>query len=325
MTLGLLSGYPAWRKLLIGLGIALLSFFVFTLAGTGLAYVWLGVNPLVEGAVPENLSDPRTVAALKVIQVFGGGIGLFIVPALLLAWLFSDGTGSYLPVRRLPGAASLFMVVLVLLVSVPLVNQLVEWNSRLALPGALHPLEEWMKDAEADAAELTEAFLRTDGWTGVLVNLLIVALLPAIGEEFLFRGVLQRILIGATRNAHAGIVLTAAVFSAIHAQFYGFLPRMLLGVYFGYLVWWSRSIWLPVIAHFLNNAGAVLVAFLAGHGSLPVDPDTIGTDKESAWLVVSSALLTAVFIGFVRKAEMKDKREGSGSGSWQGMGSGTRD
>ena len=115
-----------------------------------------------------------------------------------------------------------------------------------------------MKAQEALAEQLTNLLLSGDGLMNLLANLLVVAVMAGITEEFLFRGALQRIIGKWTSNHHIVIWTAAIIFSAFHMQFYGFLPRVLLGAYFGYLLYWSRNIWIPVFAHFVNNAFAVI-------------------------------------------------------------------
>ena len=131
--------------------------------------------------------------------------------------------------------------------------------------------------------------------------------MPAIGEEFFFRGVLQRLFSEWFRNAHVAIIVTAFIFSAIHFQFYGFIPRFLLGLFLGYMFYWSGTLWLPIIIHFINNGLAVLVAFLAARGLLNVDFETFGSSEN--WFVnVSSIVIISalIFLLFrLRKIELK--------------------
>ena len=193
-----------------------------------------------------------------------------------------------------------------------------ELNQHATLPAVLKGLEDWMKAAENRAGELTKVFLGTNTYIGLAVNLFVIALLPAIGEELLFRGALQRLLGELTRNKHAGIVLSAIAFSALHMQFYGFLPRMMLGIYFGYLVLWSGSLWPAIIGHFINNATAVVFYFVQQKEKLPIDPDTIGTKAGDEMILLSTLLLTSVCIWLVyrveaKKAALLDVNSGSAS------------
>ena len=138
----------------------------------------------------------------------------------------------------------------------------IEWNQHMHLPDTLAPLERWMRQKEDDVAKLTQFLTTISGVPQLLMALLVVAILPGIGEEVLFRGVLQRKFIAWSGNIHVGIWLAAALFSAIHLQFYGFVPRMLLGALFGYLYVWTGNLWVPMMAHFVNNGLAVVVMAL---------------------------------------------------------------
>jgi membrane protease YdiL (CAAX protease family) len=128
--------------------------------------------------------------------------------------------------------------------------------------------------------------------------------IPAIGEEFFFRGGIQNI-ISDKKNIHVAVWVSAFVFSAIHMQFYGFIPRMLLGGMYGYLLFWSGSLWLPVIAHFVNNGMAVLVYYLRYNGSSMPDPDTLGLGRQW-WMAVVSALCVGALLFFLFKTRKED-------------------
>jgi hypothetical protein len=128
-----------------------------------------------------------------------------------------------------------------------------------------------------------------------------IAFLPAIGEELLFRGVIQRIFTSWTRNQHWGIWISAILFSALHMQFYGFIPRVFLGVLFGYLLVWSGSIWLPIIAHFINNAVAVVAMYLIDKGLLSQEIEEIGTTSDSYYMAAVSLLLIVVFMLMIKR------------------------
>ena len=181
----------------------------------------------------------------------------FLLPALTLAACRGD-MGSDLHTRRLPAAQAFLLTFICMLLLAPSINLLGALNQRMELPEALAPVEAWMRSQEDQAERLTTLLLSEPGIGALLANLLVVAVVAAITEEFLFRGALQRVIGGWTSNPHIVIWTAAILFSAFHLQFYGFLPRALLGAYFGYLLLWGRSIWLPVFAHFTNNALAVI-------------------------------------------------------------------
>jgi membrane protease YdiL (CAAX protease family) len=127
-----------------------------------------------------------------------------------------------------------------------------------------------------------------------------MAVIPALGEELLFRGVIQRLFGELTQNRHTSIILTAVLFSALHMQFFGFVPRFMLGVAFGYLLLWSGNLWLPILAHFVNNAGAVVLSWLAAKGELPFDPNQIGSGASDGVVLLISVIATSVVFYLIR-------------------------
>ena len=146
-----------------------------------------------------------------------------------------------------------------------------------------------------------------DSTGGLLFNLFMIALLPAIGEELLFRGVIQRIFTGWTRSNHWGIWISAILFSALHMQFYGFIPRMLLGVLFGYLLVWSGSMWLPITAHFFNYGIVVIGIWLIDRKLLSSEFETIGSTNGSYYLAAISLALVLLLMFLIRKENRNEK------------------
>ena len=173
----------------------------------------------------------------------------------------------------------------------------------MSLPESLSGLENWMKTMEDAAKILTEKFLKVDSFGGLLFNVFMIAILPALGEELMFRGVIQRIFSSWTKNYHWGIWITAFLFSAMHMQFYGFLPRMALGAMFGYLLVWTGTMWVPILAHFVNNLMGVLGYFLIDKGTISNDIEEWGTGTEQVPLVLFSFLAVGVLLYLIYKGE----------------------
>ena len=190
----------------------------------------------------------------------------------------------------------LFIGVVVMFVSLPVTNQLTSWNEGMSFGSAFAKLEEYLKTLEETAQVATEKMLNVDTIGGLLLNLVIVALIPAIGEEMTFRGVLQQSL---TRkmNPHLAIFLSGAIFSFIHFQFYGFLPRMFLGILLGYMFYITNSLWVSILMHFANNGTAVVLYYLNYNGIVNIDPDHFGA-TESVWILFASALVTSGLIAW---------------------------
>ena len=198
---------------------------------------------------------------LKMVQI-ASTIGTFIVPAAVFGAIQSKYPLKYLKLSTPLRSVFILLGIGVMVSSGPLLELTVRLNKTMELPEFLSGLENWMRNQEATLEKLTIQLLQTNDFVDLLLNIVMIAILPAVGEELLFRGCLQKIIISKSNNYHLGIWIAAFVFSAIHMQFYGFLPRMLLGGLFGYLLVWSNSIWVPILAHFINNATTVIYAYV---------------------------------------------------------------
>ncbi len=290
-----------YSKFLITVGIILLSVVFFTILSSVLATVIFGIRISDMEKMMSDLSNPLSVSTLKLVQICTA-IGGFVIPPFILAYLFSARPLRFLSIDRKPEAASAIIVVAIMLVSLPLINFLGEINSRMHLPGFLKSVEDWMRESEDSAGKLTEAFLKMDSIGNMLLNVFMIALIPAIGEELVFRGIVQRLFQQWSKNAHVAVWTSAFLFSAIHMQFYGFLPRLILGAMLGYMLVWSGSLWLPIIGHFINNASAVVLTYLFRNELSSFDGDKIGTEND--FLSVSISLLLVcglIYILYIRR------------------------
>ena len=274
-----------------------LIFLLLFVIGGMLVFSALGLlcATLIWGA--DIISNP-TAAYYRLIQVFSA-VGTFLAPALLFSFSSTRGWFRYPMADRLPKNSRLFLYILLLSVFlIPLVGYVAYLNEQLHLPEALASIEEWMQTQEEANNHVLETILGASDIPTFLLNLLICAALPAICEEFLFRGTLQTLFQRWTGRPHIAIWLSGFIFSAIHLQFSGFFARWLLGAYLGYLFWWSGSIWLPVVAHFLHNALSVTAQLLVVRGVI-ADEQSV-TFAEQIPAVVASAILAAAFIALVR-------------------------
>ena len=184
--------------------------------------------------------------------------------------------------------------VVLMFVSLPVTNQLTRWNESTTIFSSFEKLEDYLKMLEETAAATTEKMLNVNTFGGLLLNLLVIALIPAIGEELTFRGVLQQGLMR-KMNPHVAIVISAAIFSFIHFQFYGFLPRMFLGLLLGYMFYITDSLWTSILMHFVNNGTAVVVYYLNNKGTISIDPEHFG-EVPNLWMVSISAIITVLLI-----------------------------
>ena len=273
---------------------------IFTILGAVIAGVVYGFSDLLKffaGDMGANL--PLT----KLIQIFSS-TGMFIIPAIVFARMESHNWQGYLKLN--PFIFVLFLLTIVIMYfSVPLLELSVEINNGMKLPAFLREVEEWMRQKEDQMAELTKQLLVMKTVWALLVNLLMLAVIPAIGEELLFRGCLQKIFHRITKNYHLAIWITAIIFSAIHIQFYGFIPRLLLGAMFGYLLVWGNTLWLPILAHFVNNATAVITAYVYQQQGRNLDE--LMKAETSSWLVyLASFAVTAIMLWtFYQKSQQQ--------------------
>ncbi|MFP4366011.1 MAG: CPBP family intramembrane glutamic endopeptidase [Bacteroidales bacterium] len=293
MGKGILQNTSPFTKLMFSAFFILASFLVALFGGLLLAMPIfdMGFMELVENM--SNISHPDYANLLKYFQVVQS-IGLFVIPPFILAWFFGGDTLRYLQLNKRISGRTIMLTTIIMISAIPLINLLAHLNTQISLPDFMSPIEDWMKQAEESAKQLTETFLRADTIADLLFNLFVIAVIPAIGEELLFRGVVQRLFAEWTRNKHAGIWISAIIFSAMHLQFFGFIPRMMLGVMFGYMLIWSGRMWIPITAHFVNNAVAVLVYFFIQKKQVSEDMETIGAEPGD-WLY---ALLSLIFFVF---------------------------
>jgi uncharacterized protein len=200
-------------------------------------------------------------------------ICLFIVPALIILVLLKPPSQNNPVDLKFPSFKDVALVILLAFCIFPLTGLIGKLNSLMHLPVWLSEVEKWMVEKEDYASRITGLLIGSETFSVMMLNLIIVAILPAFGEELIFRGVLQKVLYGFFKSGHAAIWITSIIFGILHFQFFGFLPRFLLGLVFGYLFFWSGTLWLPVIAHFINNAVPVIGAYIHGVQYATSQPD----------------------------------------------------
>ena len=274
----------------------------------GCIFVMFSLTVLVIALITQGnpLSDINTLKWIQLLQT----ITLFLLPSLMIAYLGAKAPWNWLQLDNKVNWKVLLWAIGIMLVALPAINLMSHWNQQMVLPTWLSGLEEWMKNKEAEAEWLTKQFMSVTTISGLLVNIFLMAVLPALSEEITFRGVLQQLLTAPHRlspfasrlSPHLAIWLTAIIFSAIHMQFYGFVPRMLMGALFGYMLVWTGSLWVPMLMHFVNNGMAVLLYFMANRAHWDMDKvDAIGTGN-TLWLGIVSLVLTVVGIYMFRRS-----------------------
>jgi len=283
--------HPA-AQLLMMLGLAVAGLCLASLLGLVLANVVYGLSMAqfsALAAAPTQTPHGWSVLMLyQGLSLAGAGVGAALLPRLL-----GQSVASYFAPRRLGAAWWLVAAGLVILCSVPFLSALVAWNAGVHFPTPLRGFELWARGMEDQAAGLTK-FLTDFNTPGrLLVGLVVIAVVPAVAEELVFRGGVQRCLVAWCGSRHVGVWLAAAIFSAIHVQFFGFVPRFVLGLVLGYIYEWSGNILVSMAAHFTQNAFQLILLYLAQGKQLPsyFDPDAT---QPLPWPpVLLSAVLTA--------------------------------
>ena len=292
--------------------------------------------------LPVNHASTGALLLFQALQA----IGLFIVPPFVVAYLWSDWPLEWLRIvdsrkSKAPHCAHclwgprtvesrktgrlVLLSIGIMLTALPLINLLVSWNEQIRLPESLRGLEQLMQQMEAQADQLLQNFLtyQNGAWWVLLLNLLVLAALPAIGEELTFRGVLQQLLVSRKSKTphcahclwgprtvdsreHVAVWVTAFIFSFIHFQFYGFIPRLLLGALLGYALLWSGNIRYSMIMHATNNALSVLLFYLGTYvwGMTQAQLDALGTE-HTWWLTLVCTPLMILQIYAFRKLKIE--------------------
>jgi uncharacterized protein len=288
---------------LLGVLLALLlAFFGFLMGGVIGIYACLPFSGMSEGelfrAIAKVELHPELQYVLFASQAGATLLGLLYAPYL---WLKIQR----LSVKDVFGATGhnltyYVLAVVIVAVSMGALSAVVYWNQNIQLPESYQWLEQLARTYEERAEVQTGVLTNMDSVGAFLVALFVIAVLPALGEEFLFRGIIQNELHRGANNIHVAIWFAAFLFSFIHLQFFGFFPRMLLGVLFGYLYHWSGNLWVPITAHFANNGLQVFMLYLYQQGAFDYDIDKIERAPTS-YVIISGALTTILLVYFYRQ------------------------
>lgn len=245
----------------------------------------------------------NSTPALRIATILQDVI-IFILPAIATAMLITRLPATFLAIDKTSKYKNYLLTILTMLVSIPAMNFIIEWNASMQFPESIKGLENWMRNSENNAAIMVKTLLGQPDIPNLLMSILIVGVLAGLSEELFFRGALQKILLSKPMNIHIAIWVTAFIFSAIHMQFYGFIPRLLLGAFFGYLVVWSGSLWLPIVAHAFNNITTVFVTWLYNKGCIDSDPNQLGASMTplDTTIAITSVIATIGMIIYLKKS-----------------------
>lgn len=264
--------------------------------------------PMITGltlnqAINGNYHDPQILNALKLIQL-SSTVTAFLIPALLFTYLLSERPFRYVGITDKLNGWGIVLTILIMICCTPLVGILGDWNANLHLSQGL---DKAIRTYEDEGEAVTTAILKMPSFGSFLYSLVIIAVLPAIAEELFFRGLLQRILVKATHSMWFGIILTAAIFSALHFEFLGFLPRMALGIIIGAIYAYSGNLWLAILAHFFNNGIQVILVYLYQLKWIKID---VTKDTPTPWLAaLASLVIVGALIWIFRSVTAKQKED----------------
>ena len=252
------------------------------------------VSPLLVKAIGRPESAMRIAMVLQDVFVF-------ILPAIAVALVASRLPARLLGVDKAPTLLQVLLAIATLLCSIPAMNMIIQWNEGWHLPESMAAVEEAMRQMEDTAKATTDSLMAGASVWSMIVSVLIVGVMAGFSEEIFFRGAFQRVMQANRLNGHIAVWTAAALFSLVHFQMFGFVPRMLLGAFFGYALWWTNSLWVPVIAHAFNNSLVVITTWRTAN-----DPDSIlavlndaGSTEitvGSVGLAIGSAILTACLL-----------------------------
>lgn len=290
---------PVWLVLLV----VILSAFVGTSIGLKFGAEIGSIFYREEGDFLTKFQSGVIEASMKIPVLIMQGIsalcGLFLAPFFTYRAMTKKGIKS-LSINRLDMGLLLFSLLIVVFFAI-VDSAIIEWNKNITFPNFLNSFESWARKNENQLEEITKMFTTLDGLGEFAIAFLVIAVGAGVCEEFLFRGIIQTELFRGTKNIHFAIWLSAFLFSAIHVQFFGFFPRLLLGALFGYLYHWSGNLIVPMFAHLVNNGFSLFAIYLFQHKTVSLDLE----NQVAPWYLIlfSLIILSCLLFFFKRKSD----------------------
>jgi hypothetical protein len=293
-----------WIYFFSGLFGALLYLLVYNLFPVGRLQVsvLLGASAAVLGVFVAMINGGEIFSFknLRIIQVLNQVVG-FMMPAVVYAILVKEKPFNFLGFNKMPAWSLLGIVAMFTII--PFLGTVTDWNDSIVFPESMRAIEEQMRATQQKSEEIIEMFISQGS---LFSSLLIIAALAAVSEELLFRSVIQRWLMKLFKNVHVAIIVTAIVFSAFHMDFFGFFPRLFLGVMLGYMFWMTGSIFPSMLMHFVNNATIVMLHYLNTRGFIDIDVDHFCSTDNVLVIILSLIMTVAIFIICNRFSKRQD-------------------
>ena len=260
-----------------------------------LIYNFFSDNPLKIEGISSIISNSNMRTHFLVIQSFTSLIVFFLAPYIYLRGKkeFLSDLLKFNKIQFSPLIILFFATICFMLFN----GLIIEWNKNIELPSFFSSFEEYAKNKELELEKLTLFLVSFENFNEYLLGIIAVAIIPAFCEEYLFRGVIQKKLELIFKNIHVAIFLSSFVFSFFHFQFYGLIPRMLLGVLFGYFYYFSNNLSYPIIAHFINNFSALTLFYFSSSGIIDLSVEDVNNYQFPFFL---SLLLLAISLCFIR-------------------------
>ena len=276
-----------------------------------LVFIIISISPLLAMSIVSNLIETPTEISYegldrKILMLSNS----FLLFFFLIPYFVIRNNPSYLmnykKVKLLPVIMVIFTTVFFIILNAPVI----EWNKSISFPSFMSSFESWALLKEKQLESLTLYLVSFKNNFEYLIGIIAIAIIPGFCEEYFFRGVLQKNLNLLLKNAHIAILLSSLLFSAFHLQFYGFFPRFFLGVFFGYLFYWSGSLMYPVIAHALNNFLSLTVFYAASSGLFGEDIDvSVNSSPEIPLALIAFSIIIFIFLVVILKEKLNNTHE----------------
>ena len=276
-----------------------------------LVFIIISISPLLAMSIVSNLIETPTEISYegldrKILMLSNS----FLLFFFLIPYFVIRNNPSYLmnykKVKLLPVIMVIFTTVFFIILNAPVI----EWNKSISFPSFMSSFESWALLKEKQLESLTLYLVSFENNFEYLIGIIAIAIIPGFCEEYFFRGVLQKNLNLLLKNAHIAILLSSLLFSAFHLQFYGFFPRFFLGVFFGYLFYWSGSLMYPIIAHALNNFLSLTVFYAASSGFFGEDIDvSVNSSPEIPLALIAFSIIIFIFLVVILKEKLNNTHE----------------